>query len=146
MGPDALPALERGLKDPDTQLRKSVALALNVLAGNWFDRSMQRMDIRAVLPALIIALQDDDGSVRAWSAQAIGEIGPDAAQAVPALVTLLGSADEGSRRGACIALYGIGQAAKDALPALENALSDPGADVRRFAQRAVETIRTPSSR
>jgi HEAT repeat protein len=69
------------------------------------------MDIRAALPALIAALQDADGSVRAWSAQAIGEIGPDAAQAVPALVMLLGNADEGSRNSACIALYGIGPAA-----------------------------------
>jgi HEAT repeat protein len=142
LGPDALPALARGLKDPDIQLRRNVALALNVLAGNWFDRSKDKMDIRAALPALITALQDADGSVRAWSAQAIGEIGPDGAQAVPALVTLLGSADEGSRNSACIALYGIGPATKDALPALENALSDPSADVRRLAQRAVEKIRT----
>jgi HEAT repeat protein len=141
LGADALPPLARGLKDPDVQLRRNVALALNVLAGNWYDRSKERMDIRAALPALIAALQDADGSVRAWSAQAIGEIGLDAAQAVPALVMLLGNADEGSRNSACIALYGIGPAAKAALPALEKALSDPSADVRRFAQRAVEKIR-----
>ena len=55
---------------------------------------------------------------------------------------LLGSVDEGSRNGACIALYGIGPAAKDALPALEDALSDSSTDVRRFAQRAIEKIRT----
>ena len=142
LGPDALPALARGLRDPDIQLRRNVALALNVLAGNWFDRSKEKMDIRAALPALIAAFQDADGSVRAWSAQAIGEIGPDAAQAVPALVMLLRSADEGSRNSACIAVYGIGPSAKDALPALEDALSDPSADVRRFAQRAIEKIRT----
>ena len=141
LGADALPPLARGLKDPDVHLRRNVALALNVLAGNWYDRSKERMDIRAALPALIAALQDADGSVRAWSAQAIGEIGLDAAQAVPALVMLLGNADEGSRNSACIALYGIGPAAKAALPALEKALSDPSADVRRFAQRAVEKIR-----
>jgi HEAT repeat protein len=141
LGPDALPALARGLKDPDIQLRRNVALALNVLAGNWYNRSKERMDIRAALPALIAALQDADGSVRAWSAQAIGEIGPDATQAVAALVMLLGNADEGSRNSACIALYGIGPAAKAALPALEKALTDPSADVRRFAQRAVEKIR-----
>jgi HEAT repeat protein len=141
LGPDALSALARGLKDHDVHLRRNLALALNALAGNWFDPSKGRMDIRAALPALIAALQDADGSVRAWSAQAIGEIGPDATQAVPALVMLLGNADEGSRNSACIALYGIGPAAKDALPALEKALSDPSADVRRFAQRAVEKIR-----
>jgi HEAT repeat protein len=142
LGSDALPALTRGLEDHDVQLRRNVALALNVLAGDWFDRPQERMDIRAALPALIAALQDADGSVRAWSARAIGEIGPDAAQAVPALVRLLGNADEASRNSACIALSGIGSAAKAALPALENALVDPSADVRRFAQRAIEKIRT----
>lgn len=115
-------------------MRRNVALALNALAGNWFDRSKGRMDIRAALPALIAALQDADGSVRGWSAQAIGAIGPDAAQAVPALVKLLGNTDDGSRISACIALDGIGPAARAALPALEKALSDPSADVRRFAQ------------
>jgi HEAT repeat protein len=124
LGPDALPALAEGLKDPDIQLRKNVAIALNVLAGDWFDRSKPKMDIRAALSALITALRDSDGNVRAWSAQAIGEIGPDAAQAVPALIALLRSEDEGSRNSACIALYGIGLAAKEALPALQKALSD----------------------
>lgn len=143
LGAEALPALGRGLTDPDMKLRKNVALALNALGGNWFDRSKQRMDIRAALPVLIAALQDSEGDVRAWSAQAIGEIGRDAAEAVPALVALLGSADDGSRNSACIALYGIGPAAKDALPGLQMALADKNPDVRRFAQRAIESIRTP---
>jgi HEAT repeat protein len=141
LGPDAIRALARALADPDVQLRRNVALVLNVLAGTWFDPSRERMDIRAALPALITALWDADGSVRAWSAQAIGQMGPDGARAVPSLIALLGSADEGSRNSACIALYGIGPAAGQALPALEKALVDPSADVRRFAQRAVERIR-----
>jgi HEAT repeat protein len=142
LGPDALPALARGLEDPDVQLRRNVALALNVLAGTWFGQSQEKMDIRAALPALITALWDADGSVRAWSAQAIGQMGPDGARAVPSLIALLGSADEGSRNSACIALHGIGPAARQALPALEKALSDPSMDVRRFARRAVDKIRT----
>jgi HEAT repeat protein len=141
LGPDAVAALARGLEDRDVHLRRNVALALNALAGNWFDRSKGTMDIRVALPALMTALEDADGSVRAWSAQAIGEIGAPAARAVPALVVLLRNADEGSRNSACIPLYGIGRAATDALPALEKALSDPSADVRRFAQRAVGKIR-----
>jgi len=42
-----------------------------------------------------------------WSAQAIGEIGPDAAPVLPTLVVLLANPDEGSR----IAFHGIGPAA-----------------------------------
>ncbi len=141
LGPDALPALAQGLQDQDVRLRKNVALALNALAGNWFDRLKPQMDIRGLLSALIGALDDNDASVRAWSAHAIGEIGPDAARAVPSLVTMLASSDEGSRIGACIGLHGIGPAAQDALPALQIALTDQNDDVRRFAQRAIDRIR-----
>jgi HEAT repeat protein len=140
LGDDALPALERGLGDPDVRLRKNVALALNALSGSWFDRHEAKMDIRPILPALIAALRDSEPYVRAWSAQAIGEVGPDAVAAVPALATLLASSDEGSRNSACIALHGIGAPARDTLPALRKALQDPSEDVRRFAARAIEKI------
>ena len=53
---------------------------------------------------------------------------------------MLTDGDEGARNGACIALTGIGPAAKEALPALRTALSDPSADVRGFAKRAIATI------
>jgi len=137
---EALPALARGLSDPDVRLRKNVALALGALAGTWWDPSVPRMNIRPVLGALTAALRDEDPSVRAWSAQAIGEIGPEAAPAVPSLIVLLANSDEGSRNSACIALRSIGPAAREALPALRKALEDPSIDVRRFAKRAIERI------
>jgi HEAT repeat protein len=143
LGDDAVFALAIGLSDTDAQLRRNVALALNALGGTWFDRSQPKMDIRAALLALMVALDDPDTHVRAWSAQAIGQIGPDADQAVPALIAMLTNGDEGSRNSACIALRGIGPAAKAALPALRNALSDPSADVRGFAKRAIERIEGP---
>jgi HEAT repeat protein len=139
-GNEGVEALSRGLRDKDVQLRKNVALAFGLLAGGWFDVSWPKLDIRSALPALIAALQDSDGNVKGWSAQAIGEIGSDAVQAVPALVTLLASADEGSRNSACIGLRGIGPPAKEALPALRKSLTDPSADVRRFAELAINSI------
>jgi HEAT repeat protein len=140
LGDDALPALSNGLLDPDVRLRRNVALVLNVLAGGWFERSWYRTNIRPCLPALMKALGDNDADVRAWSAQAIGDIGPDAAEAVPALIALLRNQDVGSRNSAAIALRGIGPEAKSALPALREALSDPNKDVRRFAAAAIEKI------
>lgn len=140
LGEEGVDALSRGLRDKDVQLRKNVALAFGALAGGWFDPLWPKLDIRAGLPALIAALQDSDESVRAWSAQAIGAIGSDAAPAVPALVRLLASADEGSRNSACIGLKGIGPSAKEALPALQKSLADPSADVRRFAEMAISRI------
>jgi HEAT repeat protein len=60
--------------------------------------------------------------------------------AVPALIRLLDSSNEGDRNAACIGLAGIGAAAESALPALKQALSDPSAQVRGFAKRAIERI------
>jgi HEAT repeat protein len=140
LGKEGVEALSRGLRDKDVQLRKNVALAFGALAGGWFDPSWPKLDIRAGLPALITALQDSDGSVRAWSAQAIGDIGPGAARAVPALVMLLSSTDEGDRISACIGLRGIGPGAQEALPALRTSLADPSRDVRRFAELAIKSI------
>ena len=140
LGPSSVPALSEALDDDDVHLRKNAALALNVLSGGWYDLSWPKLNIRSALPAMVAALQDNDSNVRAWSAQAIGEIGPDAAKAVPDLITLLSNSDEGSRNSACIALRRIGPAAKEALPVLRRSLSDPSKDVRGFAALAIESI------
>ena len=140
MGQDALPALARGLADPDVRIRRNVALFLNAAGGGWWSRSEPKLDIQSCLPALIAALSDSDPRVRHLAAQAIGTVGPAAASAVPALTTLLSDADEGSRNSACIGLAGVGPAARGALPALRRALTDASSDVRRFAQRAIDRI------
>ena len=140
LGPEGVLALARGLHTDDVQLRKNAALALSVLAGTWFDPSWGKLDIKTALPALTATLQDSEPSVRSWSAQAIGEIGPDAKSAVPELITLLSNSDEGSRNSACIALRGVGPDAKAALPVLRSSLSDPSKDVRRFAELAIKSI------
>jgi len=142
LGADALPALQRGLRDNDVRIRRNVAIIFNALAGGYRVEELRpKLDIRNSLPTLLTALDDGDNNVRAWSAQAIGGIGPDAVDAVPALIRLLKNyRDEGSRNSACIALRGIGPAAKEALPALDNALSDSSETVRAFARRAIESI------
>ncbi len=140
LGPSGVLALSRALRDEDVHLRKNAALALNVLAGGWYDLAWPKLDIKPALPTLVAALEDNDAQVRGWSAQAIGDIGPDAATAVPDLVRLLSDDDEGARNSACIALRFIGPAAKQALPDLKKALSDPSKDVRRFAALAIENV------
>ena len=142
LGADALPALQRGLRDNDVRIRRNVAIIFNALAGGYRVEELRpKLDIRNSLPTLLTALDDGDSNVRGWSAQAIGGIGPDAVDAVPALIRLLKNyRDEGSRNSACIALRGIGPAAKEALPALDNALSDSSETVRAFARRAIESI------
>jgi HEAT repeat protein len=136
----SLPPLIRALKDSDVQMRRNAALALLDLAGGFSPELRPVLDIRAALPELIEAMQDSDPSVRGWAAQAAGEIGPNAKDAIHALVRLLSDPDEGPRNSGCIALGNIGRAAREALPALRQALTDPSIDVRRFAQRAIEKI------
>src|SRR5205809_2927447 len=140
LGGDALPALLLGLQDRVVQLRQNAALILLNLGGGFSAVNQPKIDIRETLPALIAALDDSDGLVRAWSAQAIGQIGPDAVAALPALIALLSNVDEGSRNSSCIALRQIGPAAFPALSALQRALNDSSPDVRRFAALAIEVI------
>jgi HEAT repeat protein len=143
---DAASALSLGLQDPDIGVRRNAALALAALAGNSYETPEAPLDIRSCLPALIRALRDRDGMVRARAAHAIGEIGPEGSPAVPALLQLLKNSDEGSRIGACIALKGIGPNARASLPALRIALTDPSNDVRQFAAHAIERIEESSQK
>ena len=140
LGPTALPALCRGLGDPDVQVRRNVALFLGAAGNDWYDRGRPRLAITPCAPALVAALEDSDGRVRELAAQAVPATGAAAASAVPALIRMLGSSSEGDRNTACIALAGIGPAAKEALPVLRKALSDSSAAVRNFAKRAIERI------
>lgn len=142
LGPASVPALARALRDPDPEMRRDVAVALDVVGGGWwhFPDGDSRLDLRPALPALVLALQDSDSGVRAWAAQDIGDIGPAAATAVPRLRALLHSADPGSRSTACSALGGIGRPAREALPDLRNALNDSSPEVREAARGAIASL------
>jgi HEAT repeat protein len=138
IGKEAVPALVQALRDPDVHMRRNAELVMISLAGPY--EGKPQVDIQEALPALVEATRDSDGSVRAWAAGAIAEMGPKAKKAIPALIKLVTDHDEGARNDSCIALGRIGPAAKDALPTLRNALKDPNRDVRRFAQIAIDKI------
>jgi hypothetical protein len=141
-GAASIPPLVAGLRDPDVSFRRNVTLAFGVLSGGWhgFECGTAKLDISSAKPALVGAFQDSDSRVRGWAAEAVGNIGEGATDAVPALIGLLNK-DEGTRNNACFALGQIGPAAKDAIPALRSlALHDPSPDVRGFAARAIQKI------
>jgi HEAT repeat protein len=77
-------------------------------------------DARAV-PALIGALGDP--SLKRIAAEALGDIGPDAREAVPALAAVLSDENESVRQAACDALGKIGPDAREAMPALVEAFA-----------------------
>lgn len=134
-------ALARGLQKADASMRSNSALALYRLSDDSqsSDRVIARVDIRAALPALIVALHLDSRTGE-LAAQAIGNIGAAGVTAVPALVKLLGSEEEGLRNAACIGLGGIAPSAKSALPQLKVALADRSSNVRGFARVAIAKI------
>lgn len=150
----ALPPLAKALQDEEVHLRRGAALALNVLSGPWWDRPVQNhpepgatpLDIFPILPSLVAALNDPDEAVGAWSAQALGNIGPPAVAAVPHLTRLLRQPSAERRIGACIALRGIGPMARAALPSLRTLTRDADKDVRHFATLAITSIDGPPPR
>lgn len=142
LGRASVSALARALRDPDPEMRRDVAVALDVVGGGWwhFPDGDAKLDLRPALPALLTALQDSDPGVRAWAAQDISDIGAAAATAVPHLRAMLHSADAQSRGSACSALGAIGFAARAALPDLQHALADSSPEVRQSASDAIARI------
>lgn len=142
LGPASVAALARALRDPDPEMRRHVAVALDVVGGGWwhFHDGDAKLDLRPALPALLIALGDSDPGVRAWASQDISDIGEAAATAVPRLRAMLHSPDAESRGSACSALGGIGFAARSALPELHQAVADSSPQVRQAARDAIARI------
>jgi len=142
LGAASVPALARALRDPDPEMRRDVAVALDVVGGGWwqFPDGGGKLDLRAALPALLTGLRDPDPGVRSWIAQDISDIGPGAAKAVPQLRSMLHSSEPESRGAACNALGAIGYSARAALPDLRDALSDSSPEVRQAARDAITSI------
>ena len=86
------------------------------------------------------ALTDGSVQVRKMAASALGEIGPDARQAIPALIQALGDVDEGVRRRVALSLGEMGAEARSAAPALILTLRDGSSSVRRWAAAALGEI------
>ncbi len=142
LGPASVTALAGALRDPDPQMRRDVAVALDVVGGGWweFPDGRPKLDLRPALPALLTALQDSDPDVRAWAAQDLGDMGAAAGAAVPRLRAMLHRPDAESRGNACRALGQIGIAAHAALPDLRRALEDSSPAVRQAARAAIVSI------
>ena len=76
-------------------------------------------------------VNDPDPDVRQAAAFALGEIGPDAAEAVPALTKALGDRDDAVRKSFIEALGSLGPEAKPAVTALAKVLLEDE-DVRKL--------------
>ncbi len=93
-------------------------------------------------PALIAALENDDSTIRACAAYALGDIPPGdrSPEAVEALTRALSDSSDWVRRNATEALGAIGKPAPETVPALGQLLSDELEWIRDNAARALAKI------
>lgn len=155
----ALRELTEALRDPDADVRRTAARALGNIGK----------EARPAAPALVQALADAQGAVtvqaaaalarlgesavpalipllqdaswRGWSVQILGDIGPEAKEAVGPLVVLMkGDIDTELRREVVLTLASIGPAARDATPDLVALLENDLSDARAAAAFALIKI------
>jgi beta-lactamase regulating signal transducer with metallopeptidase domain len=89
---------------------------------------------KPAVPALIELLAEDN----CWAAEALGEMGPDAEEAVPALIKAVNEGGPGGVRGfSAAALAKIGPGAREAIPALIKAAEDDHWNTRMLAVDAL---------
>jgi hypothetical protein len=76
----AVPALQRGLTDPDVQIRRNVALYLAVEGANYVKPAP--LNLKPFMAQLVVALRDSDERVKVLAAQALEHMGADAVIAI----------------------------------------------------------------
>jgi len=164
VGPDAVPAISRALKENGDQASARAAMeALAEMSQSSRDHVSALLEAlthtdpsirasaahalgeigprsRAAVTALIGALKDEETNVRCQAELALALIDPGAGAAVPALIEALRDKDKHVRWVAGKALARIGPGAKAAVPALIEALKDEGENVRWMAGYALEEM------
>jgi HEAT repeat protein len=129
-GMKALSAVRMCLTHEDPFIRSAAAITIDEMNAE-----------NVVFTELIKLLDDKDRyfGPRFYAALAIGDMGPEATDAIPKLIELL-EADDPSRWAAAEALGEIGDAAKEAIPKLEELLEDESELVRVKAKEAIDKI------
>ncbi len=135
-----LPALLKGLKSTDLELRQTAAYMLQQIAEHKAAKDRDRAaELAKAVPALCAALKDSDPAVRGRAAYALRAVGPDP-RAVPALTAALKHHDPLFRAYAAYTLAAFGPRAREAVPVLTELLNDKVAGVRPYAARALWSI------
>jgi HEAT repeat protein len=105
--------------------------------------AVKSLGVRALSECVRLLVHEEWG-VRLRAAEALGNMGADAAPAVPALIATLPDETPSVRSGVAFALGHIGPAAADAVPALVELLQDENREVRSMASVALGRIGPPA--
>jgi len=132
----SVPILADALTNKQSLLRRTAATALMRLAEHtasvecMSDGTLRRHHregapaIASAVPALTLALADDDATLRKTAAKTLEYLDRHAAPAVPALIACLSDSSEDVRKTAVTALGRLGASASPAVLALAGCLSD----------------------
>ncbi len=104
--------------------------------------SLRDLDRETVMPALIDALDDEQGAQRHYAGMTLAFIGTDVLPAVTERLQV--APDPSTRAAAAWILSWLGPAAVEAEPALQRALQDEHKDVRHTARYALSRLRKPN--
>lgn len=130
IGPPALPALQKLLKDENAEVRARAALSLGKMGAA----------ARPAVEDLDFALDDDDGWVRIRAAEALWRITGKTDSLVPALIEELKNPQRQIRMQAYRLFKELGPKARSAEFALKRLLSDRRGYVRSAATKALRVI------
>ena len=122
------------MKDPSWEIRDSTATGLGAIGPAAVE----------AVPALIIALGDEEVYVRATAASALGNIGPVAKDSIPALLGRLGDYVQGAPDGEAVGLnaaYALSRIGPEALPGVIEALKQDDWKVRLCAAHSLGMFR-----
>ncbi len=159
---NGIPQLIAALGDKDEAVRLNAAYELGAVGAPavpalieiWREASRSKVETESfrhatyalseigepAVPALIDTLQDENESIRASAAYALGDIGSAAQEAIPSLTQALRDESAWVRRHATEALGIIGQPAQDTVSALTGMLQDEHYWIRDNAARALARL------
>lgn len=92
------------------------------------------------LTDLVKALSSADSKQKTKAAEALGEMGEKAKDAIPSLLKLLSDPDDFTKRTAQSALVKIGLPNKTDVPLFANSLREPSVELRRYAASTLERM------
>ena len=135
MGSPAVNPLRDALADDQPVVRREALRALGKL------RERASIDPQVVVPLLLAALDDGDGTVRHVAVTYLGIVRDRPGEEVDGLIRALQDSDAEVRQAAALALSSYGLDAESAVPALTKlSTKDPDEDVQREAARALVHI------
>ncbi|MCP4352437.1 MAG: HEAT repeat domain-containing protein [Desulfobacterales bacterium] len=142
IGPTAIPNLVKLLTNDDADVRKAVVDTLDRIDPQWSHGESAKEEIAHLLKKL----EENFGPVRIIAVEALGSIGPAAAEAIPSLIKTLVDGDEEVRNRATGSLDKIdsewpkSKGARSSIRHFAELLADADGNVREAATELLEKI------